>query len=974
MPNTRLTTLWIVFARLSQRAMRLGVVILLTMGCFGGQAQAQAVRFVGEAPTPDALDPEAAAAWGYASASLGAAYLPVDDLHTLVQLNEAQVLWWHHTRPELPAPAQSDAALAAVNHFVEAGGGLLLTGFGPRYAERLDCAPFPDRLRNRPTVSAQGGFAQQVDHPLFEGLPETFSVLSDGLPVRGATALWSDPARFPGVWLADLEDGAGHVAIGELPRGQGRVLTIGAPAFAWDTGGAVNLHRLYLQRLTRNAVAYLRADLDPAKPKALVRFGPVTGRWTLDPATGSATQESVSGENDVVASAMRAPAWRPGVVDQALEFDGHSTYVIGPSAESARQASELSVHAWCAVRAYPSAMAPIAAQRTPGAGFALGIDAHGRPTAWLVAGGSAVVLTSEAVLPKGTWVHLALSASVVDGAKLYVNGVVAAESAALSGPIQLPADTPLMIGRDPLTPLIEGRFATGMFNGLIDEVVITTGQIDEDGLAQAVSAMPDDAPDLSVAGRYADDPHRPRFHATPQAGWLGGPSGLMFRDGRYRVWSAVHPSGPYRGVTRISGWISDDLVAWTPDLVLLEPSANTWNDDGLTPGSVVQGEGQSLRFYTGASGTTAGVGAIEGFGDSPDTRAAGEPLVISGADGVADGFGDPFVWRDAATGEARMLVAGGGRAGRGVLYGYGSSDLSSWASLGVVFEDPDPRDLAGTAWGSPWVVKAPGGLSLLGITEPPTQMWHWSGAWQNDRFVPSAPEPTPTDLLPGVIQMTVAPDADGELAALGWMPEARDAGERLAAGWAHCFTLPRRWQIDEQGRLHQSPHPNLVRLRGDPTEVAPHRLLPGKAVELRPDFGDACEVEVQVDRGEADRIELSIRRTPGGGEETILGFHFDPQSVSLDRTRSSLTNGYLGDTQTGLLDARLVMPRDDGRVTLRVFIDRSAIDGFVNDREAFGTRVYPTKPDAMGIRLSAHGGPAEVRSFKVWPMRVKALE
>ena len=54
---------------------------------------------------------------------------------------------------------------------------------------------------------------------------------------------------------------------------------------------------------------------------------------------------------------------------------------------------------------------------------------------------------------------------------------------------------------------------------------------------------------------------------------------------------------------------------------------------------------------------------------------------------------------------------------------------------------------------------------------------------------------------------------------------------------------------------------------------------------------------------------------------------------------------------------------------LRIFIDRSIIEVFANDRQCLTLRVYPEREDSRGIVLFSRGRPARLRSLKVWQMR-----
>ena len=53
---------------------------------------------------------------------------------------------------------------------------------------------------------------------------------------------------------------------------------------------------------------------------------------------------------------------------------------------------------------------------------------------------------------------------------------------------------------------------------------------------------------------------------------------------------------------------------------------------------------------------------------------------------------------------------------------------------------------------------------------------------------------------------------------------------------------------------------------------------------------------------------------------------------------------------------------------LRIFIDRTIIEVFVNERECLTQRIYPTRPDSLGIELFSAGGEAEVSTMKSWNM------
>jgi beta-fructofuranosidase len=56
-------------------------------------------------------------------------------------------------------------------------------------------------------------------------------------------------------------------------------------------------------------------------------------------------------------------------------------------------------------------------------------------------------------------------------------------------------------------------------------------------------------------------------------------------------------------------------------------------------------------------------------------------------------------------------------------------------------------------------------------------------------------------------------------------------------------------------------------------------------------------------------------------------------------------------------------------LSLRVFIDRSIIEVFANDRQCLTLRAYPTRPDSTGVSVFARGNDAKLVSLNAYQMR-----
>lgn len=54
--------------------------------------------------------------------------------------------------------------------------------------------------------------------------------------------------------------------------------------------------------------------------------------------------------------------------------------------------------------------------------------------------------------------------------------------------------------------------------------------------------------------------------------------------------------------------------------------------------------------------------------------------------------------------------------------------------------------------------------------------------------------------------------------------------------------------------------------------------------------------------------------------------------------------------------------QDGERLQLRVFVDKSVVEVFANGRQAIARRIYPSRPDSLGVCLFATGGDVEARA------------
>jgi beta-fructofuranosidase len=138
------------------------------------------------------------------------------------------------------------------------------------------------------------------------------------------------------------------------------------------------------------------------------------------------------------------------------------------------------------------------------------------------------------------------------------------------------------------------------------------------------------------------------------------------------------------------------------------------------------------------------------------------------------------------------------------------------------------------------------------------------------------------------------------------------------------------------------------------------------------------ELIAEIDPKLSRWVQLNVLRSPQAEEQTSITFYnFDrklsvwydtPGTISLDGTRSS-TNPDIWVRPP----EQATLARGDKPLRLRVFLDRSVVEVFVNEQLYLAMRVYPDRLDSTGISLRAQGREAVLKSLDAWSLKPSQL-
>lgn len=473
-----------------------------------------------------------------------------------------------------------------------------------------------------------------------------------------------------------------------------------------------------------------------------------------------------------------------------------------------------------------------------------------------------------------------------------------------------------------------------------------------------------------LIARAVADPHRPAFHFTAPAGWLNDPNGLTQRDGEYHLFYQFNPFAPVHDRIHWGHAVSADLVHWRDLPIALTPSAGA-DVDGCWSGVLVYDGDTPTIVYSGRRGDRELPCVATGTPDLVEwTKVAENPVIAAPPAGVdVTAFRDHCVWREGET--WRQLIGSGIRGRGGTAFLYESVDLREWTYVGPLLVgdsaegDAKSPDWTGTMWECVDLFRlgnedaAHRDILVFsawdeGVTYHPL---YWSGRYEGDRFAPAT-----LHRLDLGGRYFYAPqsmrDESGRRLMFGWLQEGRPDSAAVAAGWSGVMSLPRVVTAGSDGAIHQAPAPEVEALR-DELVASFSSVLSAESVEVT--RGDELDIEMRLTIPDGGAVAIALRAADDDVERTVLRVQRrgTRAEVALDRSQSSLDPEVDSGPRAGEVPLET-----DGGLDVRIFVDHSALEMFAGG-VPLSARVYPTRPDALGVRLSGDDVQVQLRAWSM---------
>ncbi len=483
--------------------------------------------------------------------------------------------------------------------------------------------------------------------------------------------------------------------------------------------------------------------------------------------------------------------------------------------------------------------------------------------------------------------------------------------------------------------------------------------------------------------KMANDPHRPIYHYVNPEGRLNDPNGLCFWQGNWHLFYQAYPPEDTR-----QHWghtISKDLIHWEDLPLAIYPDP----ERACFSGSALVDDDQVIAFYHGTEvGSMAAVSSdplllnwekITGNAVIPEVDPSGFPLPYS--------VYDPCIWKRDSVYYALL----GGRVNEGpgnkpvpTAYLFRSMDLANWQYMHPFVED-DRFTLIGDDYACPyfWPIgdryimpfysHMSGGQYLLGDYDTERDKFVTTNHG-NFNFGPSGPS--------GVHAPSAAPDGeDGVIIIFNMNPGM------ATKGWNQIMSLPRRLTLISEDEIGIEPAGDIESLRYNHKHVEGMTLPANKEIKLKSIKGNAMEIYAEIDPKKASMIELNVLQSSNKEEYTTIsilpnrGYRSGrnywrvpgekrvrkpvPTMVSLLTAHSSI----LPDTWSRAPETAPVPMEEGEMIQLRIFIDKSVVEVFINGKQCVAARVYPGGDDSVGVSIRSQGSSSELLTLDAWQMK-----
>jgi beta-fructofuranosidase len=475
--------------------------------------------------------------------------------------------------------------------------------------------------------------------------------------------------------------------------------------------------------------------------------------------------------------------------------------------------------------------------------------------------------------------------------------------------------------------------------------------------------------------------YRLGYHLMAEIGWINDPNGFCFYKGEYHLFYQYFPYASQWGPMHWGHAKSKDLVKWEHLPVALAPDMY-YDADGCFSGSAIEKDGKFYLVYTGHTNPdpekAENIRQIQNIAVSEDgidfVKVKANPVIASKdlpEHAMPQDFRDPKIFKHGD--DFYVVVASCNVDGSGQILLFKSKDLLDWNYVGVLarsangfgkmWECPDFFNLHNTdvLIMSPMALKREGdkycntssSVYLLGDFDFESCRYNYHTVDELDAgFDFYAP------------QTTI--DHKGRRILIAWM---QMWGRNMPTNeenhhWAGAMTLPRELRIFN-GKIYQQPIEEMKTYRAN--AVCYRNVKVADILTLEGVQGQNLELELEIDSQDAN--EFGLRVLKDKDNETVMYYSREEGKFIFDRSKNGVTLLGAEKDEDIKYVRKAAVALSDNKLKLRIFIDRSSVEVFIQGGEKVMTSTVYPKSTAKAIEFFSDNE-IVIKELNTWEIKL----
>ena len=451
---------------------------------------------------------------------------------------------------------------------------------------------------------------------------------------------------------------------------------------------------------------------------------------------------------------------------------------------------------------------------------------------------------------------------------------------------------------------------------------------------------------------------KPSFHLCAPIGWINDPNGFSTFNNEYHLFYQYHPYDVVWGPMYWGHSKTNDFIKWEQLPIALAPEAS-YDMGGCFSGSALEYDGKHVIMYTGVLDNKdengervvrqtqcIAIGNGENYEKLECNPVITHEMLPEGSS--LEDFRDPKIWREGE--EFYCVVASRSNDGSGQILMYKSNNLKEWEFVTIV---DNSKNKVGRMWECPDLFSLNGkGVLIISPQEvKATKDGFHNGSntayliekYDNEKKSFERESCNVIDFGLDFYAPQTLESIDGRRIMIGWMHSWEN---RIVPGnfkWCGMMTMPRELTLRD-GCLIQNPIREIENYYKNTVEY--NNLIIKDEVSLDGIFGRELDITIDIDGSQAE--EFKIKLAKNNEYETIISFNSKKNIIEFDRSYS----GNYGD----ILHKREMKVRDkNGKVKMRLIIDKYSVEIFANDGEQVMTSTFYTPLEATDITFASEG-------------------